>query len=183
MRGAILAVAIVLTVPYLAYGHPGGLDANGGHYNRRTGGYHYHGGGGGGGGSLGQSSAAEERAPRTTSRRRARTSARTTSRRDAPAHDALPDDDTPQRLVDQEEPRRRRQVTQDEELDTKLEAKYRMYFTKGKRKLEIADFQEEDDAYAIVGLNGGRGRYEKSLIDRIEHIKTGEIVAGAPADD
>lgn len=29
-----------ITAP--VYGHPGGLDSNGGHYNRKTGAYHYH---------------------------------------------------------------------------------------------------------------------------------------------
>lgn len=27
---------------YLSDAHPGGLDANGGHYDRKTGEYHYH---------------------------------------------------------------------------------------------------------------------------------------------
>ena len=42
-RLSILLISIfllVLSVP--TYAHPGGTDANGGHYNRSTGEYHYH---------------------------------------------------------------------------------------------------------------------------------------------
>jgi 5-methylcytosine-specific restriction endonuclease McrA len=40
----VICVALILTliVPTAAFPHGGGLDANGGHYNRKTGEYHYH---------------------------------------------------------------------------------------------------------------------------------------------
>lgn len=38
----ILALAVVLSVPALGWSHGGGLDKNGGHYNRKTGEYHLH---------------------------------------------------------------------------------------------------------------------------------------------
>ena len=40
-----LSVLVVFAWDF-GYTHPGGTDANGGHYNRKTGEYHYHGGGG-----------------------------------------------------------------------------------------------------------------------------------------
>lgn len=36
------AVLIAVAGAGLAHAHPGGLDSNGGHYNRKTGEYHYH---------------------------------------------------------------------------------------------------------------------------------------------
>ena len=38
----LLAVLLILSVPSTAFAHSGRLDANGGHYNRKTGTYHYH---------------------------------------------------------------------------------------------------------------------------------------------
>ena len=38
----ILLAVVVLGTSTFASAHPGGLDANGGHYNRKTGEYHYH---------------------------------------------------------------------------------------------------------------------------------------------
>lgn len=40
LRFAIIFVAVCL--PAAALGHPGGLDASGGHHDRKNGGYHYH---------------------------------------------------------------------------------------------------------------------------------------------
>jgi hypothetical protein len=38
-----LAYALIVIIPVVpAAGHPGGLDANGCHHNRKTGGYHCH---------------------------------------------------------------------------------------------------------------------------------------------
>jgi hypothetical protein len=37
-----LAAAALLAAPQTALAHPGGLDARGGHYNRKTGEYHCH---------------------------------------------------------------------------------------------------------------------------------------------
>ena len=42
MRFLPLAIALMLAFPFAAHGHSGGLDANGGHYDRKNGGYHYH---------------------------------------------------------------------------------------------------------------------------------------------
>lgn len=39
MRKIILALLLLCI---LVYPHPGGIDSNGGHYNRSTGEYHYH---------------------------------------------------------------------------------------------------------------------------------------------
>lgn len=36
----VVVALLALQIP--AYGHPGGTDANGGHYDRKTGEYHYH---------------------------------------------------------------------------------------------------------------------------------------------
>lgn len=41
---AALLVGAALTFPGTLQAHPGGLDANGCHHNRKTGGYHCHGG-------------------------------------------------------------------------------------------------------------------------------------------
>ena len=44
-KGAIMRLvlsAIALALAFTAYGHGGGLDANGGHHDRKNGGYHYH---------------------------------------------------------------------------------------------------------------------------------------------
>jgi len=38
----IVSVCILLTCFSSSYAHPGSLDENGGHYNRKTGEYHYH---------------------------------------------------------------------------------------------------------------------------------------------
>lgn len=38
----LLPVLLLLVFASVALGHPGGLDANGGHTNRKTGEYHYH---------------------------------------------------------------------------------------------------------------------------------------------
>lgn len=38
----IISIIILISLPLVAYAHPGSLDSNGGHYNRRTGEYHYH---------------------------------------------------------------------------------------------------------------------------------------------
>ncbi|MCC7542407.1 MAG: endonuclease/exonuclease/phosphatase family protein [Deltaproteobacteria bacterium] len=43
-------IALIMTVAVPAHAHPGGLDRNGCHHDRRRGGYHCHGGSGGGGG-------------------------------------------------------------------------------------------------------------------------------------
>ncbi|MCC6682208.1 MAG: YHYH domain-containing protein [Phycisphaeraceae bacterium] len=40
--GSTVIVAVILAVPLILYGHSGGLDSNGGHYNRKTGEYHVH---------------------------------------------------------------------------------------------------------------------------------------------
>jgi competence protein ComEC len=40
---ALRLLAFSLVFPGLIFAHSGGLDANGGHYNRKTGEYHYHG--------------------------------------------------------------------------------------------------------------------------------------------
>ena len=42
MRKTLLTVFILLVVTTLAFSHGGGLDANGGHMDRKTGTYHYH---------------------------------------------------------------------------------------------------------------------------------------------
>ncbi len=38
----IIVLLLLLFIPFTAHAHPGGTDANGGHYNRSTGEYHYH---------------------------------------------------------------------------------------------------------------------------------------------
>ena len=35
-------ILAVISLTSFSEAHPGGLDANGGHYNRKTGEYHYH---------------------------------------------------------------------------------------------------------------------------------------------
>lgn len=44
MKKLITIIIITLLLPFVAFAHPGSLDANGGHYNRKTGEYHYHSG-------------------------------------------------------------------------------------------------------------------------------------------
>ena len=38
----IPAIIVALAFPFAAYGHGGGLDSKGGHYDRKKGTYHYH---------------------------------------------------------------------------------------------------------------------------------------------
>jgi len=38
----IICLALIFIISGLGYSHPGGIDANGGHQNRKTGEYHYH---------------------------------------------------------------------------------------------------------------------------------------------
>lgn len=38
----ILCVAVAFALVVVVFGHPGGLDRSGGHYNRKTGEYHVH---------------------------------------------------------------------------------------------------------------------------------------------
>ena len=38
---SLLPLILISLTPFVG-AHPGGLDANGGHYNRKTGEYHYH---------------------------------------------------------------------------------------------------------------------------------------------
>lgn len=49
MKSTLGFFCVLLTGTFLCYGtagsHSGGLDSQGGHYNRKTGGYHYHRGG------------------------------------------------------------------------------------------------------------------------------------------
>jgi hypothetical protein len=40
-RGLLLSVVLFTLSPF-AFAHPGGLDASGGHHDRRNGGYHCH---------------------------------------------------------------------------------------------------------------------------------------------
>lgn len=42
MRTILIAVAAALLLPSVSFAHGGGLDSNGGHYNRKTGVYHCH---------------------------------------------------------------------------------------------------------------------------------------------
>lgn len=42
MKRFIVICVVALSVFLTAYGHSGGTDKNGGHYNRQTGEYHYH---------------------------------------------------------------------------------------------------------------------------------------------
>lgn len=42
MKSLFLVPVLAVAVPVVATAHSGGLDANGGHYNRKTGEYHYH---------------------------------------------------------------------------------------------------------------------------------------------
>jgi hypothetical protein len=42
MRRIVVAMLVLAVGTMIALAHPGGLDANGGHYNRKTGEYHYH---------------------------------------------------------------------------------------------------------------------------------------------
>jgi len=42
MKITSLLPLILISLTPFADAHPGGLDANGGHYNRKTGEYHYH---------------------------------------------------------------------------------------------------------------------------------------------
>jgi hypothetical protein len=42
MKSLFLVPVLAVAVPIVAMAHSGGLDANGGHYNRKTGQYHYH---------------------------------------------------------------------------------------------------------------------------------------------
>jgi hypothetical protein len=47
-RRHILAIILTFIICSYTFGHSGGTDKNGGHYNRKTGEYHYHNGGGSG---------------------------------------------------------------------------------------------------------------------------------------
>lgn len=38
----VITILLIFAVSFSAYAHPGSLDENGGHYNRKTGEYHYH---------------------------------------------------------------------------------------------------------------------------------------------
>lgn len=42
MKTFVFVLILACILPVLAFPHSGGLDANGGHYNRKTGEYHYH---------------------------------------------------------------------------------------------------------------------------------------------
>lgn len=42
MKRFILITALLVFFPSAGFSHPGGLDSNGGHYDRRSGNYHYH---------------------------------------------------------------------------------------------------------------------------------------------
>ena len=44
MKRLITICIIILLIPLAVMAHPGSLDSNGGHYNRKTGEYHYHSG-------------------------------------------------------------------------------------------------------------------------------------------
>ena len=44
MKRLITIIIIILLLPLAVTAHPGSLDSNGGHYNRKTGEYHYHSG-------------------------------------------------------------------------------------------------------------------------------------------
>ncbi len=44
MKKLITISIIILLLPFVVMAHPGSLDSNGGHYNRKTGEYHYHSG-------------------------------------------------------------------------------------------------------------------------------------------
>ena len=44
MKKTFIITLVLLSVPLMAFAHPGSLDGNGGHYNRKTGEYHYHSG-------------------------------------------------------------------------------------------------------------------------------------------
>lgn len=88
----LLFAALACAAPRAVLAHGGGLDANGGHMDRRTGTYHYHGGGGlvqapsFGFGGLGTaySPPSPRRRPRTTARTAPRTEARSTASRQPP---------------------------------------------------------------------------------------------------
>lgn len=87
MKNIILSTVMFGVLCAIARGHPGGLDAHGGHNDRRTGGYHYH---------SGAPSPAPPPVPlaipeprvmaRTTSRLQPRTEARTVDRRTELSH-------------------------------------------------------------------------------------------------
>lgn len=45
MKKSLICTVVLLTLltsSLAVFAHPGGTDANGGHYNRKTGEYHYH---------------------------------------------------------------------------------------------------------------------------------------------
>lgn len=42
LKTILPAIVLALAFPLVAHGHGGGLDANGGHHDRKNGGYHYH---------------------------------------------------------------------------------------------------------------------------------------------
>jgi len=44
-----------------------------------------------------------------------------------------------------------------------------VHFKNGKSK-PIANYTEEDDSFVLIGLTGGRGRYPRSMIDKIERL-------------
>lgn len=79
----VSTLALSLLLCSSALSHPGGLDANGGHFNRKTGGYHYHGGGT-------RSAPSAPATPRTSPRTEVRSEPRTKAR----AISETPDQDT-----------------------------------------------------------------------------------------
>lgn len=44
MKTGFVCIGALLSIAFssMAFGHSGGLDSNGGHFNRKTGEYHYH---------------------------------------------------------------------------------------------------------------------------------------------
>lgn len=79
IRAAV--VALIAIAPVSALAHPGGLDASGGHHDRKNGGYHSH----------RSSSSGSQSPPKQIAayqvRTQARTTARTTAREEAPTQD------------------------------------------------------------------------------------------------
>ena len=154
----------ILIIAVLATGHGGGLDSNGGHYNRRTGEYHTH-----RSPSIrvtrpdptpstvtkpdrdtsisNLSSGAANRPPRTKARTAARTSVPIVARLSPPEPPQL------------------------------TEPRFTAMMVYGKEK-PLADFKIVEEDYLLIWPSGGTGKYPKAMIQYIEARATGEIVAG-----